>query len=48
MEEEKCTCGCGKSRSVVIRELMGIQMLNEEQADWTFSEGQRLRSQTKE
>ncbi len=28
-----CTCGCGKARNIVIREIMGTECLNEEQAD---------------
>ena len=39
-----CTCGCGKTRSQVVREIMTTCTVNEEQADAMFDEGNLSRS----
>lgn len=42
-----CTCGCGKKRSIVIREIMDKGM-NEEQADQMFWQGNEYRRRNPE
>ena len=43
MSEDGCTCGCGKDRATVIREIMTAGCLNEDQAECQLDLANRAR-----
>ncbi|KIA73458.1 hypothetical protein ANMWB30_23850 [Arthrobacter sp. MWB30] len=45
---EGCTCGCGKDRATVIREIMPTESLNEEQASDRLVQANAYRASQKQ